>query len=114
MRIKLSVLLAILKKNLGHTMSLNWAASPRLLIRYTLLGMFNAIMPPVSVYLGSLLVNKIAEAKIHPLTFDNILWIVVGLWITFVVQRAIGAYVGVGRNLYVRRVELEAERRLLE
>jgi hypothetical protein len=30
------------------------------------------------------------------------------------VQRAIGAYMGYGRNLFVRRVQLEAERRLLE
>jgi len=101
------------KKNLGHAMSLAWAASPRLLIRYSLLGMFNAIMPPISVYLGSVLVNKIAEARVHPLTFDDVLPIVVGLWITFVVQRAVGSYMGYGRNLYVRRVELEAERRLL-
>lgn len=95
-------------------MALAWAASPRLLIRYSLLGMFNAIMPPVSVYLGAVLVNKIAEAQIHPLRFEDVLWIVIGLWITFVVQRAVGAYMGYGRNLYVRRVELEAERRLLE
>ena len=95
-------------------MSLAWAASPGLLIRYSLLGMFNAIMPPVSVYLGSVLVNKIADARIHPLQFADVLPIVIGLWITFVVQRAIGAYMGYGRNLYVRRVELEAERRLLE
>jgi ATP-binding cassette subfamily B protein len=95
-------------------MALAWAASPRLLIRYTLLGMFNAIMPPVSVYLGAVLVNKIAEARLHPLQFQDILYIIIGLWITFVVQRAIGAYMGYGRNLYVRRVELEAERHLLE
>jgi hypothetical protein len=37
------------RKNLRHAMALAWAASPRLLIRYTLLGMLNAIMPPVSV-----------------------------------------------------------------
>jgi len=95
-------------------MALAWAASPRLLIRYTLLGMFNAIMPPVSVYLGAVLVNKIAEARLHPLKFEDVLPIVIGLWITFVVQRAVGAYMGYGRNLYVRRVELEAEKRLLE
>ena len=95
-------------------MSLAWAASPRLLIRYTLLGVFNAIMPPVSVYLGAVLVNKIAEARVHPLKFEDILYIIIGLWITFVVQRAVGAYMGYGRNLYVRRVELEAERHLLE
>jgi ATP-binding cassette subfamily B protein len=95
-------------------MSLAWAASPRLLLRYTLLGMFNAIMPPVSVYLGAVLVNKIAEARLHPIQFNDVLYIVIGLWITFVVQRAVGSYIGYGRNLYVRRVELEAERRLLE
>ncbi len=102
------------RKNLRYAMSLAWAASPRLLIRYSLLGMFNAVMPPVSVYLGAVLVNKIAEARVHSLTFQDVLPIVIGLWITFVVQRAIGAYMGMGRNLYVRRVELEAERRLLE
>src|SRR6266496_2413657 len=102
------------RKNLRYAMALAWAASPRLLMRYTVLGMFNAIMPPISVYLGSVLVNKISEARIHPLQFSDALPIVIGLWITFVVQRAVGSYTGVGRNLYVRRVELEAERRLLE
>ncbi len=102
------------KRNLKYAMSLAWAASPKLLIRYTILGMFNAIMPPISVYLGAVLVNKIAEAKTQALTFPDVLPIVIGLWITFVVQRAAGAYIGYGRNLYVRRVELEAERRLLE
>lgn len=102
------------RRNLRYAMSLAWAASPRLLIRYSLLGMFNAIMPPVSVYLGSVLVNKIADARVQALKFDDVLPIVVGLWVTFVVQRAIGAYISLGRNLYIRRVELEAERRLLE
>src|SRR5262245_53650049 len=101
------------RKNLGHARWRAWAASPKLLIRFSLLGMFNALMPPVSVYLGSVLVNKIAEAQIHPLTFSDILPTVVGLWIAFIVQRSIGSYMGYGRNLYVRKVELEAERRLL-
>jgi ATP-binding cassette subfamily B protein len=101
-------------QNLKQGMSLAWAASPRLLIRYTLLGMFNSIIPPVTVLLGALLVNKIAEAKIHPLQFNDLLPIVVGLWICFIIQRTIGSYIGYGRNLYVRRVELEAERRLLD
>jgi ATP-binding cassette, subfamily B, bacterial len=105
--------IARVRKNLKHAMSLAWAASPKLLVRFSLLGMFNAIMPPVSVYLGAVLVNKIAEARIHPLTFEDVLPIVIGLWITFIVQRAVGSYMGYGRNLYVRRVELEAERRLL-
>ena len=39
--------------------------------------------------------------------------IVIGLWLATGVQRAIGAYMGYGRNLFVRRVQLEAERRLL-
>ncbi len=102
------------RKNLRYAMSLAWAASPRLLLRYSVLGMFNAIMPPVSVYLGSVLVNKIADARVQALKFEDVLPIVIGLWISFVVQRAVGAYIGLGRNLFVRRVELEAERRLLE
>jgi hypothetical protein len=32
----------------------------------------------------------------------------------FIIQRTIGLNIGYGRNLYVRRVELEAERRLLD
>jgi hypothetical protein len=101
------------RKNLRQGMSLAWAASPKLLIRYTLLGMFSAIMPPLAVYLGAVLVNKISEARVHNLTFTDILPIVIGLWIAFGIQRAVGAYIGYGRNLYVRRVQLEAERRLL-
>src|SRR5215470_13782824 len=103
-----------IRRNLRHAMTLAWAASPSLLLRYSLLGMFNAVMAPISVYLGAVLVNKIADARIHALKFDNVAYIVVGLWITFIVQRAVGAYMGYGRNLFVRRVEIEAERRLLE
>lgn len=99
--------------NLKQGMSLAWAASPKLLIRYTLLGMFNAIIPPITVYLGAVLVNKIADAKIMALHFNDLFPIVLGLWLAFIIQRAIGSYIGYGRNLYVRRVELEAERRLL-
>jgi ATP-binding cassette subfamily B protein len=101
------------RKNLRMGMALAWSASPRLLLRYTLLGIFNAIMPPISVYLGAQLVNKIANAKIHATRFEDLLPIIIGLWITIVVQRSVGAYIGYGRNLYIRRVELEAERRLL-
>src|SRR6478672_6511151 len=106
--------IARIRKNLRQAMSLAWTASPRLLIRYTVLGMINAVMPPVSVYLGAVLVNKIALAHVRSLKFEDVLYVVIGLWITFVVQRAIGSYIGYGRNLYVRRVQLEAERRLLE
>ena len=100
-------------KNLKQGMALAWAASPRLLLRYSLLGMFSAVMPPVAVYLGAVLVNKIAEAKANEIPFNEMWPIVFGLWMAATVQRAVGAYLGYGRNLYVRRVELEAERRLL-
>ena len=89
-------------------MTLAWHASPRLLIRYTLLGMFNAVMPPISVYLSAQLVNKIADARLHATSFNDILPVIIGLWVTIVIQRSAGAYIGYGRNLYVRRVELEA------
>jgi ATP-binding cassette, subfamily B, bacterial len=101
------------RKNLKQAIALAWAASPRLLIRYSLLGMVTATMPPISVLLGAILVNRIAEARVHSLHFKDLLPIVIGLWIVIGVQRAIGAYMGYGRNLFVRRVQLEAERRLL-
>src|SRR6185503_3902304 len=104
---------ARVRKNLRQGMALAWAASPGSLVRYSLLGIVSATMPPISVYLGARLVNRITEARLHPLQFTDMLPIVIGLWIATGVQRAIGAYSGYGRNLFVRRVQLEAERRLL-
>src|SRR5262245_30340742 len=101
------------RKNLKQGMALAWAASPKALLRYSLLGMFSSAMPPVAVYLGASLVNKIAEARLHSVTFWDLFPIVFGLWLATAVQRAVGAYMGYGRNLFVRRVQLEAERRLL-
>jgi ATP-binding cassette subfamily B protein len=101
------------RKNLKQGMALAWAASPRSLIRYSLLGMLSATMPPLAVFLGAGLVNRIAEARVHSLQFKDLLPIVIGLWLAAGVQRAVGAYMGYGRNLFVRRVQLEAERRLL-
>jgi ATP-binding cassette subfamily B protein len=101
------------RKNLGQGLALAWAASPRSLVRYSLLGIMSAAMPPISVYLGATLVNRIAEARLHTIQFHDLIPILVGLWITVAVQRTIGAYMGYGRNLFVRRVQLEAERRLL-
>ncbi|MCU1334861.1 MAG: transporter ATP-binding protein [Bryobacterales bacterium] len=94
-------------------MALAWAASPRALIRYSVLGALSAAMPPISVYLGASLVNRIAEARLHSLQFRDLIPILIGLWLATAVQRAVGAYMGYGRNLFVRRVQLEAERRLL-
>ena len=94
-------------------MELAWSASPSSLVKYTVLGMVSSTMPPIAVYLGAVLVNRIAEARLHSLQWRDMLPIVIGLWVTTGVQRAIGAYMGYGRNLFVRRVQLEAERRLL-
>ena len=94
-------------------MALAWAASPRSLVKYSVLGMVNATMPPITVYLGADLVNRIADARVLSLQWRDMLPVVIGLWVTTGVQRAIGAYMGYGRNLFVRRVQLEAERRLL-
>src|SRR5437660_6979511 len=101
------------RKNLKQGIELAWSASPRSLMRYTLLGMLNAAMPPIAVYLGATLVNQIAQARSLSLTFRDMLPTLLGLWLATGVQRAIGAYMGYGRYLFVRRVELEAERRLL-
>lgn len=94
-------------------MALAWAASPSSLIRYSVLGILSSAMPPIAVYLGALLVNRLAEARARSLQFSDMAPIVLGLWAAAAVQRAIGAYMGYGRNLFVRRVQLEAERRLL-
>jgi ATP-binding cassette, subfamily B, bacterial len=101
------------RRNLRLGLSLAWSASPQSLIRFSLLGVVNAAMPPVSVYLGAMLVNRIAEGRLHALRVSDLLPIVIGLWLTTGLQRALGAYMGYGRNLFIRRVELEAERRLL-
>jgi ATP-binding cassette, subfamily B, bacterial len=101
------------RKNLRQGMALAWTASPGALVKYSLLGIVSAAMPPITVYLGSTLVNRIAEARLHSIQFIDMLPIVLGLWLATSVQRAIGAYSGYGRNLFVRRVQLEAERRLL-
>jgi ATP-binding cassette subfamily B protein len=105
---------ARVRKNLRRGMALAWTASPQLLIRYTVLGVIGAALPPVTVYLGAALVNRIAAARLHALQFREVLPIVLGLWLATGFQRALGAYTGYGRNLFVRRVQLEAERRLLE
>ena len=76
-------------------MGLAWTASPSSLIRYSILGMLSA------------------EARLHSLQFRDLVPILLGLWLATAVQRAVGAYMGYGRNLFVRRVQLEAERRLL-
>jgi ATP-binding cassette subfamily B protein len=102
------------RKNLQKGLSLAWAASPQSLVRYTVLGMVSSAMTPVAVYLGALLVNRIAQARAQSLQWTDVLPIVVGLWLSTGVQRAIGSYMGYGRNLFVRRVQLEAERQLLE
>jgi ATP-binding cassette subfamily B protein len=105
---------ARVRKNLRRGMALAWTASPQLLVRYTILGVIGAALPPVTVYLGATLVNRIAAARLHAYEFREVLPIVVGLWLATGFQRALGAYTGYGRNLFVRRVQLEAERRLLE
>src|SRR5262245_26031778 len=88
------------RKNLRQGMALAWTASPSSLIRYSVLGMVNAAMPPISVYLGAMLVNRIAEARVHAIGLRDMLPIVVGLWVATGMQRAIGAYMGYGRNLF--------------
>src|SRR5262245_289787 len=98
------------QRNLRQGLALAWAASPNALVRYTVLGMINAAMPPITVVLGARLVNQIAGGGTP---FRAMVPVLAGIWLATAVQRALGAYMGYGRNLFVRRVQLEAERRLL-
>ena len=100
-----------MQRNLRQGLALAWSASPNALVRYTVLGMINAAMPPITVVLGARLVNQIASGHAP---FRSMVPVLVGIWLATAVQRALGAYMGYGRNLFVRRVQLEAERRLLE
>jgi hypothetical protein len=86
------------RKNLKQGMALAWAASPISLIRYSVLGMVSAAMPPISVYLGATLVNRIAQARLQSLHFTDLLPIVIGLWLATTV-RALERVTGYGRNL---------------
>jgi ATP-binding cassette subfamily B protein len=104
---------ARVRRNLQKGLELAWTASPRALARYTVLGMVNAAMPPITVYLGARLVNEIVAARSGGVPFRAMAPILGGLWMATAIQRALGAYIGYGRNLFVRRVQLEAERRLL-
>ena len=101
------------RANLKKGLELAWAASPKSLVKFSLLGMVNAAMTPIAVYLGAVLVNRIADASNHKIPFSDLVPVVIGLWIVATLQRTISAYMGYGRNLFVRRVELEAEKRLL-
>lgn len=101
------------QRNLRQGLSLAWTASPHALVRYTVLGMIGAAMPPITVYLGARLVNDIAGARAGGLPFRAMVPVLAGLWLATAIQRALGAYMGYGRNLFVRRVQIEAERRLL-
>ncbi len=102
------------RKNLRQGLALAWSASPHSLIKYSLLGVVSSAMPPIAVYLGAVLVNRIADARLHAIGLREIVPIIIGLWAATGLQRAIGAYMGYGRNLFVRRVQLEAEQRLLD
>ncbi|HKV74719.1 MAG TPA: ABC transporter ATP-binding protein [Gemmatimonadales bacterium] len=101
------------RRNLRQGLELAWTADPKSLVLYSVMGMASATMSPIAVYLGARLVNQIASARAHPLVFTDFLPVVIGLWLTATIQRSAGAYMGYGRNLFVRRVQLEAERRLL-
>ena len=79
------------RKNLRQGLALAWAASPDALVRYSVLGMISAAMPPITVYLGAVLVDRIAEARQHALSWNDVLPIIIGMWVATGAQRAIGS-----------------------
>ena len=82
------------RKNLRLAISLAWAASPRSLIKFSLLGIVNATMSPTSVYLGATLVNRIADGRVRALQIGDLLPIIARLWLATGLQLALGAYMG--------------------
>src|SRR5690242_4669115 len=61
------------QRNLRQGLELAWTASPNALVRYTLLGMVNAAMPPITVFLSARLVNQIAGSRATGLPFKTML-----------------------------------------
>jgi ATP-binding cassette subfamily B protein len=100
-------------RNLRQSLELAWSASPKSLIRYLFLGILNAAMPATLVYLGAMLISQIADARFHALKLDSLLYILLPIWMVSTLQRGLSSYLGFGRNVFVRCVELEAERKLL-
>lgn len=100
-------------RNVRGTISLAWAASPRSFVQFALLGAANAAMAPALVLLSAMLVNGIARWQANGDAVARNLPVLLGIWFVSVIQRALGAHLGYGRTLFMRRIELEAERRLL-
>src|SRR6185436_7726381 len=70
------------QRNLRQGLALAWAASPDALIKYSLLGMINAAMPPITVVLSARLVNQIAGgAGTGGLPFRSMIPVLAGLWL---------------------------------
>jgi ATP-binding cassette subfamily B protein len=101
------------RKNLRQGMSLAWAASPKLLVRYTVLGIIGAIMPPIAVYLGALLVNRIAESQYTFLTFYRHAADYYRPLVNRCNTTCVGRLCGLRKKSLCAESELEAERRLL-
>src|SRR5262245_14711024 len=78
------------QRNLRQGLSLAWAASPNALVRYTVLGMINAAMPPIVVVLGARLVNQIATGSQNGTPFRAMVPVLAGIWLATAVQRALG------------------------
>lgn len=101
-------------RNLLRAVDLAWAASARSLALYAVLGTISAAMPPVATLLTANLVDALIESDTRS---DQSMWMLstlLGLWLVTAVQRTTNGYLGLGRHLFARRVQLEAERRLLE
>ena len=65
--------------NLKQGLSLAWTASPESLVRYSLLGILSAAMPPISVFLGATLVNRIASARLQAIGISELVPVLIGL-----------------------------------
>ncbi len=101
------------RANLKHGLALAWSASPRTLLLFFGLEMLSATMSPIVVYLGAEMVNRISAAHSRSLQFADMIPILLGMWLAVGIQRSVAAYMSNGRNLFMRRVQLEAERKLL-
>lgn len=99
--------------NVSRGLALSWGASSGSLIRCACLVGANATVAPISLYLSAVLVNRVVDASRSQIWWTHVLVIVAALWVVSSLQRSASVYMAYGRDLFVRRIQFEAERQLL-
>jgi len=104
-----------LLRTLADVIRLSWEAAPSTLVTALVLAGFQAVVPPVMVWLGKVLVDLVVKgASGGTVSGADVAPTVVALGIGAAVLRVATTVAGHRQRLYATVVELHAERRILE